>query len=123
MFINNLELRMPPFLLPFVEDNLSAVVFHDMGNVFSSAKEMARSLFRHHQRTATACTFLTVNARCEFNYISHAVGAGLRYRTPIGPVRVDFGYNLNPPTFPVRRETRSDTLNRFNFYFSIGQTF
>jgi outer membrane translocation and assembly module TamA len=64
-----------------------------------------------------------VNARCEFNYISHAVGAGLRYRTPIGPVRVDFGYNLNPPTFPVRRETRSDTLNRFNFYFSIGQTF
>jgi outer membrane translocation and assembly module TamA len=48
---------------------------------------------------------------------------GFRYATPIGPVRVDFGYNLNPPTFPVNREARFENLRHFNFYFSIGQTF
>jgi len=38
-------------------------------------------------------------------------------------VRVDLGYNLNPPVFPVNQENRFETLKRFNFYFSIGQTF
>jgi hypothetical protein len=39
---------------------------------------------------------------------------------------VDFGYNLNPPTFAVRSpapQARTETLKRFNFFFSIGQTF
>jgi outer membrane protein assembly factor BamA len=61
--------------------------------------------------------------------MSHAVGAGLRYRTPIGPVRVDFGYNLNPPFFPVRvfsdtgKPPHFERLSHFAFIFSIGQTF
>ncbi len=49
------------------------------------------------------------------------VGPGLRYRTPIGPVRVDFGYQL----------TRIDGLlvdgkpepRRWRIHFSIGQAF
>ena len=32
--------------------------------------------------------------------VSHAVGIGVHYKTPIGPIRLDFGYNLNPPAFP-----------------------
>ena len=80
-------------------------------------------LFRTEQPRVSDCALLLVTARCRFDYNSHAVGGGIRYKTPIGPVRVDFGYNLNPPTFPVRRETRSDTLSHFNFFFSIGQTF
>jgi hypothetical protein len=58
----------------------------------------------------------------------------VRYRTPIGPVRVDLGYNLNPPLFPVKDPCAGvatgctavpqvEQVRHFNFYFSIGQTF
>jgi outer membrane protein assembly factor BamA len=60
--------------------------------------------------------------------MSHAIGTGLRYGTPIGPVRFDLGYNLNPPYFPVRVSTfghpaHADRLGHWNFVFSIGETF
>jgi outer membrane protein insertion porin family/translocation and assembly module TamA len=59
--------------------------------------------------------------------MSQAVGTGLRYRTPIGPVRVDLGYNLNPPVFPVNQPSSgpaySEHVRHFNYFFSIGQTF
>src|SRR5205085_10353505 len=35
LFLNNLELRFPNVTLPFVHDNLSFAIFHDMGNVFT----------------------------------------------------------------------------------------
>jgi outer membrane protein assembly factor BamA len=65
---------------------------------------------------------------CNFNYVSHAVGAGARYRTPIGPVSFDVGYNLNPPAFPISAPAppavpSSQVLKHFNFFFNIGQTF
>jgi outer membrane protein insertion porin family/translocation and assembly module TamA len=28
---------------------------------------------------------------------TNTVGVGLRYKTPVGPVRVDIGHNLNSP--------------------------
>lgn len=123
VFFNNLELRSPPVTLPWLEESVSAVIFHDAGNVFSSAGDLFRNLFRFSQKSVSDCRLLTLTARCDLDYGSHAIGAGLRYKTPIGPVRFDVGYNLNPPTFPVRSEGRSETLRRWNFYFSIGQTF
>lgn len=126
LFVNNLELRTPPIALPYVDDNLSAVFFHDAGNVFATPGEMFRNLFRVTQRSVASCRDVTnPNAGCDFNYVSHAIGGGLRYKTPIGPVRVDLGYNLNPTAFPIRTTTppHSENLRRFNFYFSIGQTF
>ena len=134
VFINNFELRTPPIPLPIVEENLSAVIFHDAGNVFTSAGDIIPSLFRITQKNKEECkNFTDPNAKCDFSYVSHALGLGLRYKTPIGPVRVDLGYNLNPPTFPVREYVQKgnnapqpphfETLGRFNFYFSIGQTF
>ncbi len=130
MFINNLEMRFPPMTLPFFQDSLSLVTFLDSGNVFERATDMFNNLLRWSQKDRNSCRSLdtTTNLPCDLNYISHAVGLGVRYRTPVGPVRVDFGYNLNPPTFPVRKPTDTtdphfETLGRFNFFFSIGQTF
>ena len=70
---------------------------------------------------------------CSFNYFSHAPGLGLRYHTPVGPIRLDFSYNLNPPIYPVnynyshfahRGPTRMwAKRGHFNFFFSLGQTF
>ena len=34
----------------------------------------------------------------DFDYMVHAAGFGVRYRTPVGPVRVDLAYSINPPT-------------------------
>ena len=126
LFVNNIELRTPPIDLPFIGDNLSAVVFHDMGNVFDTPSHMFKNLFRVSQRDVATCKDVTnPNAGCDFNYMAHALGGGLRYKTPIGPIRVDLGYTLNPTVFPVRITTppHFETLKHFNFVFSIGQTF
>ncbi|MBV8901150.1 MAG: BamA/TamA family outer membrane protein, partial [Verrucomicrobia bacterium] len=39
--------------------------------------------------------------------MSTAIGAGLRYNLPIGPLRVDYGINPNPRYRPLSR-TRDD---------------
>jgi len=127
LFLNNLELRTPPLPFPFVGNNLSAVVFHDMGNVFSTAGDMANSIFKFSQPNRSLC-LNPASGSCNFNYVAHAVGAGARYRTPIGPVSFDVGYNLNPPAFPISAPPSpavpsSQVLKHFNFFFNIGQTF
>lgn len=42
-------------------------------------------------------------------------GAGLRYQTPVGPLRLDFGYQLNPPG--------NAEIPRYQVYLSVGQAF
>jgi len=123
MFVNNLELRFPPVPLPLIGKDLSPVIFHDMGNVYDSPNDVFPSLFRWAQPNKGTCNNLSLLVTCSFNYNSQAVGGGIRYRTPIGPVRFDVGYSLNPPTFPIRDLNESRVLHRVNFYFSIGQTF
>ncbi|HZR64195.1 MAG TPA: POTRA domain-containing protein [Terriglobales bacterium] len=143
LFLNNLELRFPPPTLPFVQDNLSFAIFHDMGNVFTDGNHMLDSLLRWHQNKnlctqAPGSTFQvgangTNAALCNYNYISHAIGLGMLYKTPVGPVRFDFGYNLNPTVFPGVFQVSNNPVtyqfkdtkqvSPFNFYFSIGQTF
>jgi outer membrane protein assembly complex protein YaeT len=122
LFLNNLELRTPPLPLPFVGNDVSAVVFHDMGNVFSTPTDMVDSFFKYAQPNRSSCQNV-VAPNCNFNYMVHAIGSGIRYRTPIGPISFDLGYSLNPPTFPIAQQSRFENLGHFNFYFSIGQTF
>lgn len=126
LFLNNLELRTPPLPFPFVGNNLSAVVFHDMGNVFATTGDMVNSLLKFSQPDRSLC-LNPASGSCNFNYVSHAVGAGARYRTPIGPVSFDVGYNLNPAAFPISTPATgspsSQVLKHFNFFFNIGQTF
>lgn len=134
LVINNLELRFPPLVLPFLGDNLSLAAFHDAGNVFRDTTTMFHSLFRWNQPQQENCrsSVPAVSSTCRFDYISHSLGMGFRYKTPIGPVRVDVGYNLNPTAYPVCTTfdaagacsvTEPHRTRRFNFFFSIGQTF
>jgi outer membrane protein insertion porin family len=146
LFLNNLELRMPPPTLPFFQENISFAIFHDAGNVFVNGRDMLDNLLRWQQKNSQSCFQTTTANQCDYSYISHAIGLGVRYKTPVGPVRFDFGYNLNPPAFPSCQTTPNSSTpaqkaycltnsdnsltyfapqhaSHFNVYFSIGQTF
>jgi translocation and assembly module TamA len=48
------------------------------------------------------------------NYFYIGVGGGLRYYTPIGPLRLDLA-------FPTRRYSQDD--DKFEVYIGLGQAF
>jgi outer membrane protein insertion porin family len=141
LFVNNLELRFPETTLPYLGEGFGFAIFHDLGNVFTAPHDMLKGLMRWHQPNPVQCLLTggTTNSQCytQFNnsgydYTSQALGVGLRYKTPIGPLRFDFGYNLNPTRYfqalpfdtqgqPVTFETQR--LRHFNVFFSIGQPF
>lgn len=141
LFVNNLELRLPPFSLPLLGEGFGLAIFHDMGNVFTAPHDMLKGLLRWHQDNPGRClSGGTTNTQCytQFNnsgydYTSHAVGLGVRYKTPIGPLRFDFGYNLNPTSyfqtfaypngFLQTNVLETQRLRHFNVFFSIGQPF
>jgi outer membrane protein insertion porin family/translocation and assembly module TamA len=53
--------------------------------------------------------------------LRYAIGPGLRYQTPIGPIRFDIGYQLNPiPGLLVNGQPQT---RRWRMHFSIGQAF
>ena len=139
VFVNSTELRLPAPTLPFVGDSINFVLFHDMGNVFAHISDMFPSFARFTQPNQQTCSSVGPTGNppitsaapfgvCNFNYFSHAVGVGLRYKTPVGPIRVDFSYNLNPPHYPVIYDFNENPpyatqAGHFNFFFSIGQAF
>jgi len=115
LLFHSTELR-----FPLIGDNIFGVVFHDFGNVYSSLGSIS---FRVHQNDYT-----------DFNYMVHAAGFGIRYRTPLGPILVDLAYSINPPTFYGLQGTYNQLLfggaqrvlqnaGHFQFFFSIGQAF
>jgi outer membrane protein insertion porin family len=115
MLVAGTELR-----YPILGNTLGGVLFHDAGNVYSSVSDIS---FRALQRD-----------RQDFNYMVHAVGIGFRYRTPIGPLRLDLAYSVNPPRFFGFKGTTEELLknlgtptdqriSRFQFHFSLGQAF
>jgi outer membrane protein insertion porin family len=129
VFVNSTELRLPPPTLPYVGSSVSFVVFHDMGNVFQNAGDLFPSFKRFKQPDAATCAQVSGSiGTCNFNYFSHAIGLGARYKTPVGPIRADFSYNLNPPSYPViydfnNNPPHEEQASHFNFFFSIGQSF
>jgi len=143
LFVNNLELRFPQTSLPLLGEGFGFAVFHDMGNVFTAPHDALKGVLRWHQPDTQSCLssgtptsqYCTAFSNSGYDYTSHAVGLGLRYKTPIGPLRFDFGYNLNPTRFfqvvtntdPVTGiQTSTFTTQRlrhFNVFFSIGQPF
>ena len=123
LFVNNLEIRTPPVPLPYVGDNLAFVFFHDMGNVFATANQIASGMLRIHQPSIAQCSPPNSTVSCNFSYNPQAVGMGIRYKTPVGPVRFDLGYNFNPTRYPIQEKDEVETLRHINIFFSIGQTF
>ncbi|HEV2469781.1 MAG TPA: POTRA domain-containing protein [Candidatus Sulfotelmatobacter sp.] len=86
LFILNSEVRFP---LHFTKA-LGGVVFYDGGNVYSA-----------------------INFNNFVNNYTNTIGFGLRYATPIGPIRIDIGHNLNPVP----------GINPTQYYITIGQAF
>ncbi|MGA7521898.1 MAG: POTRA domain-containing protein [Acidobacteriaceae bacterium] len=156
VFVNQTELRLPYPQLPYFGKSLGFVLFEDMGNVFNNSSDIWRSAIRNKQPHSWTCKDLSATyqeqvtrssstnttGHCDFNDFSHTVGVGLRYHTPIGPIRLDVGYNLNPPIYPVIVSYGSTSTSsssscadssqappcvgqaaHFNFFFSIGQAF
>ena len=76
---------------------LGAVLFIDAGNVWADSWDI------------------------DLRDLRYAVGPGLRYQTPIGPFRLDLGYQLNP--IPGLLVNGSPQTRRFRVHFSIGQAF
>ena len=86
LFIVNSELRIP---LP-IKKGLGLVTFYDGGNVYN------RIGFRNFMSDYT-----------------NSVGFGLRYATPVGPIRIDLGHNLN----------RISGIKATQIFITLGQAF
>jgi outer membrane protein assembly factor BamA len=108
LFVNSEELRFPSVSLPYLGEGFGFALFHDMGNVFTAGHDMLKGLLRWHQPDPSQClqglgvpnsACMTAFDNSGYDYTSHAMGVGLRYKTPIGPLRFDFGYNLNPTSY------------------------
>jgi outer membrane protein insertion porin family len=86
LFILNSEVRFPLKIMK----PLGGVIFYDGGNVYSA-----------------------INWPNFANNYTNTIGIGLRYATPIGPIRFDLGYNLNhvPGISPTQ------------YFITLGQAF
>ncbi len=65
-------------------------------------------------------------ARIRQRPVQFGIGGGLRYQSPLGPVRVDIGYKLNPTDQDLniyRGTNHGSAWNRIGIHFSIGQAF
>lgn len=82
-FVNN-ELIIPLYA-PF---NVKGVIFFDIGNAYAEGEPF-------------------------FSSIRTSVGVGTRFRTPVGPIRVEWGINLSPE--PGEKKTQ--------FHFTVGSFF
>jgi outer membrane protein insertion porin family len=138
LLVLNQEFRFP-MRLPYIGTALSGALFYDGGNVYS---RLGRITFRTYSpepvfRAAnpTQCQFNCTN---ELNYFAHTAGMGFRYTTPVGPIRIDLGYQLNRPKFvspicPSGQASATCLLNPvgfqatrlpgFQIFFNLGSTF
>lgn len=61
--------------------------------------------------------------RLYLNDVRTDVGVGLRYTTPVGPLRFDLAYQLTPIDALVLQGQAAGAYRRWRFHFSIGQAF
>jgi len=133
--IFNQDLRFPMHL-PLIGDRLGGALFYDAGNVFPSIRKISLRI------KPPAPTFdpanpnvCLTNCTNELSYFSHTVGFEFRYSTPIGPVALDLGYQLNPAQYLIQSGgtcpattsaaclTTLARLPAFQFFINLGTTF
>jgi len=146
MLVLNQEFRFP-MRLPFSGTSLGGAFFYDGGNVYS---RLTRISFRTmlpsptfalqnpaQPPSSTNLSVCVTNCSNELNYFAHTVGLGVRYKTPVGPIRIDFGYQLNRPSFVIPIPCPSNATNcqvgslgqqgarlsGFQIFFNLGSTF
>lgn len=139
LFFNNVELR-----FPLLGPNITGVLFEDMGNIYTTFGDVSLG---YRQPPAVVYPGKPGAYYQNFNYAVQAPGFGIRYKTPVGPIRVDFAYALNPPRYlgfnrnepiqdllpcgqippgttpPPQCVPTPQQLSHFQFFFSIGQAF
>jgi len=131
----NQDLRFPMHL-PLIGDRLGGAIFYDAGNVFPSVREItlrtsapAPTIGNETGPNGLPSTVCLTNCTNQMRYFSHTVGFEFRYGTPIGPVALDLGYQLNPGTFvsPVTVNGNPGVavsrLGGFQFFINLGTTF
>lgn len=102
LMLTNAEMRFP---IPYLSRiRISGVLFVDGGNVWSSLRSVQMKNFR---------LIADENDVVQRDY-RYSVGLGLRYNTPVGPIRLDYG-------IPIKREPGMDATGRF--HISLGQIF
>jgi outer membrane protein assembly factor BamA len=137
MLVLNQEFRFPMHL-PFIGSRLGGTLFYDAGNVYSKLNRLTlrwsspKPVF--DPANPTTCLYNCTN---ELNYFSHTVGFGIRYATPVGPIRVDLGYQINRPFFVIpipcpsnlptctvgSQGFQATQLPRLQIFFNLGSTF
>jgi outer membrane protein assembly complex protein YaeT len=90
--IFNFELRYP------LTERLRLVPFYDLGNVFRRVGDI------------------------NFSGMTNTLGLGLRINTPLGPVGVDYGFLIDPPSY-VTRSGAVLRQPRGAFHIRLGQSF
>jgi outer membrane protein insertion porin family len=101
LFILNSEIRFP---LKMIMQPLGGVLFYDGGNVFSA--------INLHQFTSN-CVAAQATGTSRCSRYTNTIGIGLRYSTPIGPLRIDVGRNLNPVL----------GIKATQYFITLGQAF
>src|SRR5256884_445641 len=146
MLVLNQEFRFP-MRLPFIGTSLGGAIFYDGGNVYSRLSRISlRTMLpeptfalQHPASPARATNMPVCATNCtnELNYFAHTLGLGVRYKTPVGPIRIDFGYQLNRPSFVIPIPCPSNAANcqlgslgqqgtrlpGFQIFFNLGSTF
>lgn len=86
---------------------VSGALFADAGNVWANPGDMKLR------------NILSLADGAGYNDMRYSVGAGLRFGTPIGPVRFDYGWKIR-----IARPDQPDATNDpGEFHFSVGQAF
>ena len=91
-----------------INDTLQLVAFFDIGNAWQKDSRdpiTGKKIYKPNRKDAH-----------DFKDLKKGYGVGVRLNTPIGPLRFDYGWPMDP-------EKKGEKKDKGKFYFSFGQSF